>query len=192
MSQGNDTTGVVPGYIKVASGKYISIDNPTDDGIELLTIAAALSKICRFGGHCPTFYSVAEHCCLAASLAIAEGCSRDCAKAILLHDAAEAYIGDMVKPMKVKDAYFSDLERKFETVIARKFRIRFDLWEDSIRRFDLMMLKTEKEFFWPDDNTEWLGLSRVASANIQLACLSPKEAELWFNCWISHIWFEMA
>ena len=68
-----DRFGCLSNTIKVAAGHYVDLVNPDPGSIEIKSIAAALSKVCRFGGHCPVFYSVAEHCIHATALAASEG-----------------------------------------------------------------------------------------------------------------------
>lgn len=66
--------------------------------IDIFDIAHALSMICRYGGHTRKFYSVAEHCCRLADFML-DGNNLLC-QAALMHDAAEAYVGDMIQPIK--------------------------------------------------------------------------------------------
>ncbi|MDI1288693.1 MAG: hypothetical protein PSX37_01920 [bacterium] len=74
--------------------KFYPLD-PRADEVHAPDIAKALSQICRYGGHTSQHYSVAEHCVL-MSLAVAP----EHALFALLHDATEAYVGDMVRPLK--------------------------------------------------------------------------------------------
>mgnify|MGYP000629654760 FL=1 len=53
--------GCVNNTIRLVSGHYLDLANPMPDQFEIDDIAGGLSRICRFGGQCPQFYSVAEH-----------------------------------------------------------------------------------------------------------------------------------
>ena len=75
--------GCLKNTIKVAAGHYVDLVNPDPDTIEIRSIASALSKVCRFGGHCPEFYSVAEHCCHAVVLGRQDGLPRSTLIALL-------------------------------------------------------------------------------------------------------------
>ena len=69
--------------------------DPRPEELDIRDIAHALSLICRYGGHVDRFYSVAEHCVLMSQCVPEEH-----ALWALLHDASEAYVGDMVRPLK--------------------------------------------------------------------------------------------
>lgn len=86
------------------------------EDIDIEEIAHALSNICRFGGHCRKFYSVAQH-----SLLVADCSPLKLAKVGLLHDATEAYIGDMVRPLKVSLSEFSSIEDAAWEAVAGAF-----------------------------------------------------------------------
>ncbi len=180
MSQGIDTFGCLNNTIKVHAGHYVDLANPDPNTIEIQSIAAALSKICRFGGHCPRFYSVAEHCVLATELAFKEGIRGSGLLAILLHDAAEAYIGDMVKPLKVTIPQYTEAENRIELAIEQAFGIDFQWHQDVIKKFDRAMLKAEKTSMWPEDKEEWAGFSQIMTANVELHHWSPSIAQRMF------------
>ena len=87
-------------WIETSSGMRFSLETPLLESVCIEDIANSLAKTCRYVGHCDRFYSVAEHCVWCANLAKHEGLSVDRQMACLMHDAAEAYIGDISGPMK--------------------------------------------------------------------------------------------
>lgn len=95
--------------------------NPKIEDIEIEDIATALSKICRFNGHCSIPFSVAEHSVYVSKYLEAQDIHRDFARVGLLHDAAEAYIGDMVTPLKVLFPEFSALENRILKLVFAKY-----------------------------------------------------------------------
>lgn len=86
------------------------------DDIDIEEIAHSLSNICRFGGHCKEFYSVAQHSVIVTDLLTSE--FKLCG---LLHDSTEAYCGDMVRPLKKSLPEFERIETNIWTQIALKF-----------------------------------------------------------------------
>ncbi|QKX44275.1 hypothetical protein HPE42_20935 [Escherichia coli] len=80
-------------YIQTLSGKKFDYLNSTTDDVEIEDIATALSHICRFSGHLPEFYSVAQHSVLCSQIVPPEF-----AFEALMHDAAEAYCRDIPAP----------------------------------------------------------------------------------------------
>lgn len=170
-----DKFGCVGHKIKVASGHYVDLQEPDPNTIDLESIAYALSKTCRYGGHCPTFYSVAEHCVLACILAIADKVDTWTLQAILLHDAAEAYLGDVVKPLKLLLPEYEDLEQRMDGAITTRFDVDLIVYEDAIKTYDRAMLEIEKCQMWPEDREEWEGFG-AESRHIDLCYWSPDEA----------------
>lgn len=88
------------GSIETTSGIAANVLDMQPDMISLDDIATSLSNICRYNGHVPSFFSVAEHSYNVALWLIGNGHSKQVALTGLLHDAAEAYVGDMVRPLK--------------------------------------------------------------------------------------------
>lgn len=180
MSQIPDTFGCVNNTIKVAAGHYVDLAKPDPATIEIQSIAAALSKICRYGGHCPRFYSVAEHCVLATNLAVADGCSLREQQAVFMHDAAEAYIGDMTKPLKMLMREYAEVETRVEFAIENAFMLSFCRWYETIKRYDRAMLKAEKTAMWPDDRELWAGFADIELRAVDFQFWGPREAEINF------------
>lgn len=175
-----DTFGCLENTIKVASGHYVDLWKPDPASIEIGSIAAALGKICRFGGHCPNFYSVAEHCVHATALAERYGFTGEALQAVLLHDAAEAYVGDMVKPLKNLIPQYVTAEKQMEEAIQIAFRIDFEKWSNVVKRFDRAMLKVEKVTMWPEDRETWQGFSDITDEQVNLLYWGPMMAEAKF------------
>lgn len=88
-------------WIQTHTGVAFDLLAPTAGMVVLEDIAYALSRLCRFTGHCSRHYSVAEHSVnVAKQCQLEHGFSDSWAMAALLHDAAEAYIGDLSSPLK--------------------------------------------------------------------------------------------
>lgn len=90
--------------------------DPRRDEVSFVDIAHGLSMICRYGGHTRCFYSVAEHCVLLAAYFTNAG-RNDLARYALLHDASEAYIGDVIRPLKPQLPQFREVEGPLELLI---------------------------------------------------------------------------
>lgn len=134
--------------IKTYSGRIVDPFEMTVDDIDLDDIAHALSSICRFGGHTRHFYSVAQH-----SVYVAEYvCHRDPEnhvrqKTALLHDAVEAYLGDLVRPLKRRPemAVYLEVETELEQVIAKKFGLEWP-FPEIVHIADNAVLQAELDF----------------------------------------------
>lgn len=103
-------------WIMTHTGKKFKPFNPRTEDIDIEDIAHALSNICRFNGHVNQFYSVAEHSVLVSVL-----CPEELKLKGLLHDAAEAYLGDVPSPLKTESQEAAEailLNKIFE-----KFRV---------------------------------------------------------------------
>jgi uncharacterized protein len=155
--------GCVANTIRVRSGRYLDLLNPQPDQFTLEDIAGALSKICRFGGQIDRFYSVADHCVNCVKLAETWGYSTAQRQAVLMHDAAEAFIGDVVKPLKVLLDAYAEIETQIESVIAVKFSVDFALHADAVKRVDRAMLIAERRQFFSKDTAKWTGEETVDS-----------------------------
>ena len=87
-------------YITTYTGKHFDPTNPDMSQVDIRDIAHALSFICRGSGNTNIFFPVSRHCFYCAREAEARGLSREVVLACLLHDASEAYMMDIPKPIK--------------------------------------------------------------------------------------------
>jgi uncharacterized protein len=126
-------------WIQTYSGRRFNPTKPNPDAIVLQDIAHALSMQCRFSGHCRDFYSVAQH-----SVLVSHICNEEDALWGLLHDASEAYLVDVPRPLKQSGKFQAYID--FETVMQRAVCTRFGLSElepPSVKRADKILLATE-------------------------------------------------
>ena len=106
-------------WIQTYTGRKFSLINPKPEDVDIIDIAYSLSRQCRFNGHTLFFYSVAQH-----SLLVSQNVSKENEKWGLLHDAAESYIGDIVKPLKnLLGNQLKEIEHNIQYCIAQKFNL---------------------------------------------------------------------
>ena len=120
------------------------------ENIQIEDIAHSLGNLCRFGGHCRPFYSVADH-----SLHVSQRCKHKLWG--LLHDASEAYIGDIIQPFKYNPRWYpflKQLETIIEKVIAKKFNLPWPM-PDEIKMVDARMWATEQRDLMNQPNFDW-------------------------------------
>jgi len=111
------------GTIETSKGSYVDVINIDPDMVSLEDVATSLSKICRFNGHLPSHYSVAEHSIWVANWLRDQGCSPQVVLTGLLHDACEAYVGDMMRPLKRLPemvAVFKPIEENAMSAVQKK------------------------------------------------------------------------
>lgn len=105
--------------ITTYSGIRMNPVKPHIEDISIKDIAHALSLVCRGGGHVTHFYSVGQHSLACAAEAAARGCSLRVQLGALLHDGSEAYMSDLVRPVKQQIPQYREIEnRLIETVWA--------------------------------------------------------------------------
>ena len=142
---------VASAWILTASGRRFSLDDPRPEDVHPDDLAHALSHLCRFGGHTRVHYSVAQHSVLVASLLPPR-----LALAGLLHDAAEAYVGDCVGPLAHRLPEFRSVELRILEVIGERFGVPFaDFRSGEVRNADAVALLTERASFLPPSRQPW-------------------------------------
>ena len=108
-------------YITTYMKRHLKITNPSPEDIVLEDIAHALSMMVRANGHFPEFYSVAQHCIHCYEEAAARGYGEKIARFCLLHDASEAYLADITRPVKQYLPQYRAFEKQLQDVIYQKF-----------------------------------------------------------------------
>lgn len=132
------------------SGVYFDFVYPENSVISIEDIAHGLSNVCRFAGQCRHFYSVAQHSVYVSQMMP----TKELALIGLLHDATEAYIGDVTAPLKQLMPEYKVIERRVHNAIFEYFGLDPDM-PPIIKQVDLRMLATEQQCLMPPHDDEW-------------------------------------
>jgi uncharacterized protein len=163
--------------ISTRSGRNVSLLNPSAGQIEIGDIAHGLAQQCRFNGQTSKFYSVAQHSVLVSSIL-----PKELKLAGLLHDAAEAYLGDIVQPLKILLPEFNEIESRFMQVISERFDVK-GLDHPEIKHADLIALATERRDLMPMEQMDWPVLTGISALRIAIHPMSPdKAAKAFLDC----------
>ena len=143
-------------YITTVTGIHFYPLNPNPKDIDIEDIAHALSLICRANGHFRHFYSVAQHCIACAEEAIERGYSPEVILGCLLHDASEAYLCDVTRPVKKHIPQYLRAEENLQEVIWKRFigRELTDVEKKQIFEIDDDILSMEFHLLMPEDLNE--------------------------------------
>lgn len=157
-------------WMQTASGRKFWPLDPRAEEVFIEDIAHSLSMQCRYGGHCQRFYSVAEHSVLASHLVPEKH-----ALAALMHDAAEAYCTDIIRPIKKYLTQYAEIEQRIWIVIALRFGLPYEL-PQCVHDADIAMLfSEEKQVMLPAEGFG-MGLTTPIKTRLQLRCYSPEAA----------------
>lgn len=164
-------------WIQTYTGGRFYLNDPRAEDVKIIDIAHALSNICRFTGHTNSFYSVAEH-----SVRVSHMVESRHAFWGLLHDAAEAYIGDVARPLKHAPGMsgYCHIETHVEIAVLEAFKIELTpMMEHDVKEADLHMLCIEAR--------ELLGISDFKAAGwaywvdpnpgAKVECWTPAQAK---------------
>ncbi len=164
-------------WIQTYTNKMFHILNPQPDEIDIRDIAHALAMQCRFTGHTKFHYSVAQHAYYASLIVPPQF-----AFEALMHDASEAYICDMNRPMKHYTAAgqeYLKVESVIEIAIAKKFNLPYPM-SPEVKVADNAMLYAEKPQLMSvrEWNTQWS--VDMTPADVKIERWSPEQAEYTF------------
>lgn len=134
--------------ISLLSGATFDYMNPEKSDVTIEDIASALSNVCRFSGHLPRFYSVAQHLVNTSRIVKPEF-----AFTALMHDTAEAFTNDLPTPLKVALPIFKELEVSIESAMGKRFGFAYP-YPDEVKLADTQMLLLEKNYV-KEDTKQW-------------------------------------
>lgn len=159
-------------WLQTYTGKMFFPMDPRPEEIDINDIAGALSKACRYGGHCKHFYSVAEHSVLMSQIA-----KKDDKLAALLHDASEAYLADIPRPVKPYLENYASIENGIMWAISKKFGFAWPL-PPSVKELDNNMLADECQQIMEKIPHRWnMGFGKPMGVKVQLWAPEQAEAE---------------
>ena len=151
-----------------ASGRVFFSMDPRPEEIYIEDIAWQLARQCRFNGALKEdveIYTIAQHCCL-----VSDHCPPSLKLEGLLHDAAEAYVGDMIKPIKLQIISFKAVETRVEHAVRKRFGLPKDM-SPLVKEQDRAAVATEhrdlqlhtgkvdwgdwEKYCWPEKIEPW-------------------------------------
>lgn len=157
-------------WMQTYTGRRFYPLDPKPGEIDRLDIAHALSLMCRYGGHVDRHYSVAEHCVL-----LSEAVAPENALVALLHDATEAYVVDVPRPLKRVLRDYPVIEDRVWWAIAVHFGVDLAL-PDEVKAADNAILLTERNALMPRAE-RWYVDDHYAPLPVTVTGWEPREAE---------------
>jgi len=158
-------------WIQTHTGLAFDVLAPHSCDIRIEDIAHALSNLCRFGGHCGRFYSVAEH-----SVHVSHLVPPKFALEALMHDASEAYCVDLPRPIKELLPDYRSIEARIAEAIRRAYWL--PVTESScIKEADNAMLLAERDALLDEPPIPWAWAAGLTPANRVPMCLAPHGAK---------------
>lgn len=156
--------------ITLHSGASFDLLDPWNSDFSLEDIAHGLAHVCRYAGQCSGFYSVAEH-----SLLVCDTVPEFQLEA-LMHDAAEAFLGDVTRPLKHLLPEYKTIEANVQSAIFD--RLGIDSTRMSyLKSTDLSVLAAEQAQIMPAGTNAWAASASIVPANITVRFLAPHIAK---------------
>lgn len=177
-------------WMQTFTGRQFWPMDPRPEDVCIEDIAHALSMICRYGGHTKKFYSVAEHSCRLAGYAERVRPNTPLLwLATLLHDASEAYLVDVPRPVKPFLVGYREAERRVGVAVARALAVPHADEYPHIKHWDTRILIDETKALMPSQSADWYQhLGKLLGVNIE--GWEPGMAEnaflrLYEACWVA-------
>lgn len=180
------------GWNECYTGTRFYTFDPQPEDVKIADIGHSLGLQCRYNGNCRRFYSVAEHCCLLSDYVRPRGWHnlegpwpgkwigefKYDALVALMHDAAEAYIGDLIRPVKHRMQQFKELEALIEAVVFPSLGLPAEIpaW---MRELDSRILCDERAQVMLTDHNEW-STDELDPLGVRIRFWPPARAEFEF------------
>lgn len=166
----------VGNWMQTFGGRAFYPVDPRPEEIEIVDIAQALSKQCRYAGHCLRFYSVAEHC-----VHLYRKLPREFKMWGLLHDASEAYLVDIPRPVKPYLQNYAQHEDKLMRAVAERFYMKWPM-PDLVKEYDNRILLDERDQNMSASPHDWN--IHGEPLGVQIECWDPERAfDEFMNCY---------
>lgn len=170
-------------WMQTYSGKQFYPLDPRAEDVDPVDIAHALSLLCRYNGHVKKFYSVAEHC-----IHMSFSVPPEFALWALLHDATEAYLGDMISPLKRFMPDYQKAEERVMKAIAEKFGLSTHIMPAEVKEADTRILLTERAALLNPGTVPWGGgLEDLVPLPVTILGWSPTEAEIRYTARLTKV-----
>lgn len=158
-------------WIQTYTGRAFPLFDATPEDINPTDIAHSLGMQCRYNGHVHTFYSVAEHCVL-----MSHAVSPENALWALLHDATEAYVGDMVAPLKRTMPDFKAAEDRIMAAICERYGLAPEM-PAEVKAADRRILHDERWQALGPTPRPWMPeLEALEPLGVRLSFWAPETA----------------
>ncbi|TAL44618.1 MAG: phosphohydrolase [Salinibacterium sp.] len=165
-----DDTWLRGDWMQTHTGRRFYPRDPRPEEVDPEDIAHALSLLCRYGGHVDRFYSVAEHCVL-----MSQAVAPDNAIYALLHDATEAYVCDVPRPLKKQLDGYQEIEARVWFAVAMRFHVELTL-PAEVHEADNRILLNEREALFSRAEP-WPSLDGLTPLPVTVTGWAPADAE---------------
>ncbi len=155
--------------IRLQSGAWLDLLDPEACEFTIEDIAHGLAHTCRYAGQADGFFSVAEHSLLVSAVCIGHELPA------LLHDATEAFIGDVTRPLKQLLPEYRQIERTLERAILARFGI--EEMPAEVKEADLSVLAAEQAQVMPEGTDFWAAEAGIPPAPVVVERLTPQDAK---------------
>ena|SRR5665213_1670288 len=179
-----------PMWMQMFSGIRFWCLNPDINSILLPDIAHALAFQCRFGGHTRKFYSVAQHCMLVSQLTREDDVELKLAG--LLHDATEAYLVDLPRPIKYQMPIYKETEDKLAIIIGKRFNVDPAAFK-YVKKYDEEALSIEARSLMAPMHPAWYTTSvqKMIDSPVHIEkYFGPEEAEAKYLELFNELWMQ--
>lgn len=173
-------------WMQTFTGQQFYPMSPSAEDVDPIDIAHALGLLCRYNGHIDRFYSVAEHCVL-----MSQAVPEEDALWALLHDATEAYVGDMIRPLKLHMPDYRAAEDRVMDAIVTRFGLRSNEMPASVKDADSRILLTERAALMPGKQSrlKW-DVDSLVPLPVTISAWGPEEASAQYTARLAELFTE--